>query len=289
MKQNMKHIAALLAGAALLSACASGTRVDAEGKSDELVWPKPASTTFNKDRGTFPNLNSLREVRDGMTKDQLYYLLGRPHFDEGFRVREWDYLFHFNTPGQGTSDVTTCQFKVLFDKERFARSFAWRAVDPVDGVCPPAAPAVPTPAPIEPAKPATPAKSKRYTLSADALFVFDRSDLSNMHEKGRKELDNLAYELTNNFDELRSVRVVGHTDLLGSDMYNQALSQRRAETVRRYLVERGVPANVMFAYGAGETQPVKECVHKGNRTEYIACLQPNRRVEVEVDGSAPVR
>ena len=82
-------------------------------------------------------MNNLKQIRSGMTKDELYDLIGRPHFNEGFRVREWDYLFHFNTPGVGTEGVTTCQYKVLFDSQRYARSFHWRAVDPVNAVCPP--------------------------------------------------------------------------------------------------------------------------------------------------------
>ncbi len=276
-KSSLKPIALGLTSALFLGACTTaGTKVDLDGMAEEIKWPNPETTSFNKDRGTFPNLESLKQIRSGVTKDQLYYLIGRPQFHEGFRVREWDYLFHFNTPGQGTNGVTTCQYKVLFDKNKFARSFHWRAVDPVNAVCPPETSGV-----------VSTVTSRRYTLSADALFAFDKSDLSNMNAKGRQELDDLARELRS-FDQLQSVRISGHTDYLGSDMYNMALSQRRASTVREYLIQRGVPANITFAYGAGETQPVKQCVNNGNRQELIACLQPNRRVEVEVDGSGVV-
>ncbi|MDK4689592.1 outer membrane protein assembly factor BamE [Kingella negevensis] len=134
----LKKLALMLATATVLSACGtSGTVVSSDGTSDKLHWPDPQSTSFNKDRGTFPDLGSLKQIRSGMSKDQLYYLIGRPQFTEGFRVREWDYLFHFNTPGQGTNNVTTCQYKVLFDNQRFARSFHWRPVDPVGAKCPP--------------------------------------------------------------------------------------------------------------------------------------------------------
>lgn len=137
----LKQTAFILAAALALAACGStGTHVKTDGTSDELHWPNPVSTTFNKDRGTFPNLENLSKIRSGMSKDQLYDLIGRPHFDEGFRVREWDYLFHFNTPGQGTEGVTTCQYKVLFDSQKYARSFHWRAVDPINAACPPEAP-----------------------------------------------------------------------------------------------------------------------------------------------------
>ena len=144
MLKQFKGVALMLAAVAALSACTTaGTKVSSEGTAEKLHWPDPVSTTFNKDRGTFPNLDSLRTIRPGMSKDQLYYLIGRPHFDEGFRVREWDYLFHFNTPGVGTEGVTTCQYKILFDNKKFARTFHWRAVDPVDAACPPPPPVQP--------------------------------------------------------------------------------------------------------------------------------------------------
>ncbi|TDQ57223.1 SmpA/OmlA family protein [Mesocricetibacter intestinalis] len=265
---KLKQLAVLIGAMAALSACTTaGTNVKSDGTTDKVVWPKAYDTTFDKDRGTFPNVQSLKEIRAGMTKDQLYALIGRPQYGEGFRVREWDYLFHFNTPGVGKDDITTCQYKVLFDKDSYARSFYWKAVEPVDAACGGAEKAM-----------------KRYTLSADALFSFNKGDIGDMNAKGRAELDRLASELSK-FDQLNSVRITGHTDLLGSESYNRKLSQRRAETVRLYLAQRGIPANVMIAYGAGKSQPVKQCSNKGNKAAYIQCLQPNRRVEVEVDGS----
>lgn len=88
-------------------------------------------------------------MKPGLSKDDIYKILGRPHYDEGmFGVREWNYLFHFRTPGvpanpdigSGVEGITTCQYKVLFDKHKYARSFHWKAVFPEDAVCPPAQP-----------------------------------------------------------------------------------------------------------------------------------------------------
>ena len=76
---------------------------------------------------------------------------------------------------------------------------------------------------------------------------------------------------------------------MGSDSYNLALSQQRADTVRQYLIAQGIAAGLIQAHGAGKQQPVKECAHTGSREALIACLQPNRRVEIEVNGSAPVQ
>ena len=60
--------------------------------------------------------------RIGMNKDQIYELIGRPHFQEGlYGVREWDYLFNYRENGEHK----TCQYKILFDKDKNAQSFFW--------------------------------------------------------------------------------------------------------------------------------------------------------------------
>lgn len=272
--QMNKKIVALIATVVTLTGCA-GTAVTEKGTTEQPVWPKWDSVTFNNTKGTFPDLQSLSQVRTGMTKDQLYYLLGRPQYNDGWRPVEWNYLFHFHTPGQGTDDVTTCQYKVLFDKDTYARSFYWNPVDPVDGVCPPTA---------KKPKPT----AKRYTLGADALFAFGRGNLVDLNAKGKEDLDRLAAQLKQ-FDQLNSVKITGHTDYLGSEAANLRLSEQRAQTVRQYLLSKGLPASKVMAVGMGESQPVTQCANTKNRTELIACLQPNRRVEVEVDGSGVVK
>jgi OOP family OmpA-OmpF porin len=80
------------------------------------------------------------------------------------------------------------------------------------------------------------------------------------------------------------VNVNGHTDRIGSSQYNQKLSERRAETVKAYLISKGTDASKIETYGFGKTTPVKSCPDQKDRKALIACLQPNRRVEVEVKG-----
>lgn len=125
-----------------LAACGgalSMSHVSNEGTTRHPVWPDPSHSTFKG--GSFPNPDNLRLVGDGMTKDQIYGLLGRPHFDEGlFNVHEWDYLFHFRT----RDGMTTCQYKILFDKNMLARSFLWKPEECV-GI-----PSAPKPTPASP-------------------------------------------------------------------------------------------------------------------------------------------
>lgn len=273
------RMSALAAAVLVLSACSSLSKVKSDGTTDEPVWPRWNKVTFHKTRGTFPDAGSLAQVKPGLTKDELYYLLGRPHYGEMWRPREWNYLLHFHTPGQGTNNVTTCQFKILFDKNMFSNETYWHAVDPADAVCPPPRQ---QPQPPQPVAAAIPVR-QHHTLSADVLFAFNRSGEHDLRPHGREELDNLATGLRN-VEQLDSITVTGHTDYLGSDDYNRNLSQQRAETVRRYLISRGLPADRIRAVGMGESQPVKQCDGRSGRGRLIACLQPNRRVEIQVDG-----
>lgn len=121
-----------------------------------------------------------------------------------------------------------------------------------------------------------PARSR--VLSADALFAFDKASLT---PAGHHVLDDLAMELRDQDDQWHAVRIVGYTDRLGSEAYNQKLSQHRADAVMNYLVARGVPAGRIHAEGHGAVDPLKNCPD-GPRTRLIACLAPNRRVEVRM-------
>jgi outer membrane protein assembly factor BamE (lipoprotein component of BamABCDE complex) len=101
----------------------------------ELEWPRPADATPMHKAGTFPNLINLRQVKAGLNKQQVSDLISYPHFHEGaWNVREWNYLFNFREPG--TDAVTVCQYKVIFDDEKIARSFYWEPASCADRLKP---------------------------------------------------------------------------------------------------------------------------------------------------------
>jgi OOP family OmpA-OmpF porin len=139
----------------------------------------------------------------------------------------------------------------------------------------PAAAPPPPPPPPAAAKPAPkPAPvAEKVTLAADVLFDFDKSILKN---EGKNKLDDLATKVK--AINLEVVIAIGHTDSIGSDAYNQKLSVRRAESVKAYLVSRGVEPNRIYTEGKGEKQPVASNKTKDGR-------QKNRRVEIEVIGT----
>jgi len=141
-----------------------------------------------------------------------------------------------------------------------------------------AAPAPAAPAPVAAPKPA----AKKVTLSADALFDFDKAVL---RDEGKAKLDKLSEDVKGL--NLEVIIATGHADRFGTDAYNQKLSEKRAQAVKAYLTDKGIEANRVFAEGKGETQPVTkpgDC--KGPKSKkVIACLQPDRRVDIEVIGT----
>jgi outer membrane protein OmpA-like peptidoglycan-associated protein len=107
------------------------------------------------------------------------------------------------------------------------------------------------------------------------LFAFDSATLT---EAGRRSVDALLQQVRS-ASQVQTIQVLGYTDRIGSDGYNQVLSQRRAQAVRDALVQGGVPAATIVAEGRGKADPLVQCA-QGNRQAVIACLAPNRRVEI---------
>lgn len=262
MKQTLLGLTTV--AALLLSACSSVSHVKADGTTDEVVWPDAENVSFKT--GSFPVVSALKLVRPGMTKDQLYNLLGRPHFSEGLiGVVEWDYLFHFPLLN---GEVKTCQYKVLFDQHKQAQSFFWREPDCaalLDGRV-----AEPTTATIE--------------LSADALFAFDGSSVNELLPQGKARLLQLAQQLNQDYVVIHSIALTGHTDRLGSDAYNQRLGLARANTVRSILQQHGVTV-AMSTHSAGKTMPKSVgCEGDVTSTALKSCLQQDRRVTIDIKG-----
>ncbi|UQY45592.1 porin OmpA [Erwinia sp. PK3-005] len=141
-----------------------------------------------------------------------------------------------------------------------------------------AAPVVaPTPAP------APVVETKHFTLKSDVLFNFNKATLKG---EGQQALDQLYSQLSSMDPKDGSVVVLGYTDRIGSEQYNQKLSEKRAQSVVDYLVSKGIPADKISARGMGESNPVtgNTCDSVKGRNALIDCLGPDRRVEIEVKG-----
>ena len=148
---------------------------------------------------------------------------------------------------------------------------------------PPPAPKAAPPAPPPPAAPPAPRPAaEKVTFAADTLFDFDKATL---RPEGQAKLDELVAKIKD--IKLEVIIAVGHADRFGTDKYNQRLSERRAASVKTYLVSKGMEPNRIYTEGKGKKQPVtKPDQCKGPKNaKVIACLQPDRRVEVEVIGT----
>lgn len=177
----------------------------------------------------------------------------------------------------------------------------WQHRDPdspaLDDACNPrpvAAAVAPAPAPVVAAPPARVAAvappppapvTRKMSFSGDALFEFDKAVLK---PEGKVMLDGLITQLDGTTYD--AIAVIGHTDRIGSNEYNQKLSERRAHTVKMYLEGKSVQGNRINASGKGETQPVTKAndCPGAKSAKVIACLQPDRRVDVEVTGTKAV-
>lgn len=168
------------------------------------------------------------------------------------------------TPAAAAADKAGCECdKDLLPKE----------------ACEPKA-AAPAPAPAPAAVKPT---GEKITVAADALFDFDKAVL---RPEGKAKLDELVSKAK--AVKLEVILAVGHTDRLGSDSYNQKLSEKRAASVKEYLVAKGIEANRVYTEGKGEKQPVTggKCGKSDKKTKaLIDCLQPDRRVDIEVIGT----
>ncbi len=118
-----------------------------------------------------------------------------------------------------------------------------------------------------------------FVIPANALFDTAKW---NIRPQGKNQLANLAKQIKEaaklgKIKTVTGVKVVGHTDSRGSDAYNQGLSEKRAASVAQFLVSQGIPANIISAFGQGESNPVASNATKEGR-------QQNRRVDITVSG-----
>ncbi|WP_323896553.1 porin OmpA [Aeromonas veronii] len=147
------------------------------------------------------------------------------------------------------------------------------------------APVAPAPAPAPAPEPVM--VEKQFTLSSDVLFDFNKATLK---PEASQALDSLYSQIEEARPKDGVATVIGHTDRIGSDAYNQKLSEQRAQTVANYLVGKGIPAAKINVEGRGKSSPVTgdSCVSKSKR-ELIVCLAPDRRVDVKVEGVSEVQ
>lgn len=201
----------------------------------------------------------VRLVRAGHAHEQTGWRAATPHVmmaEDGLR--------------RAAQEAASCLSPVI----AAASTIAPVAVTTPAVVVAPAAAPVPTPVIVE---------REVYVLLSDALFRFDKHAGDEMLSGGRERLVAIAQRLKS-YKTIEKLTVIGHTDRVGSDAYNDPLSSSRAATVKRMLEDLGVKANQSESIGKGKREPVTTNCSGSDAKALIACLQPDRRVTIEVSG-----
>ena len=210
-------------------------------------------------------LGLCASLAQAQTVDRVYAIDGRGEvvmdpFGLCWRTNFW-------TPAAAAKDPAGCKCdKDLLPKE----------------VCDAKAAPAAAPAAARAAAPAAAPAREKVTVAADALFDFNKATL---RPEGKTKLDDVVAKSSQLVLEV--VIAVGHADRIGGAAYNQKLSEKRAASVKDYLVSKGIPANRIYTEGKGSKQPVTKADQcKGPKSaKVISCLQPDRRVDIEIIGT----
>jgi OmpA-OmpF porin, OOP family len=256
-----------------------------EGKAIMVCFPNAGKAWLKG--GRFVNVENLRRMSVGMSEDQVRELISHPHFSEGFlHANAWNYVFNFRTGA--AKEFMTCQYQVQY-KDGFSINIFWDKPACVEVLNPKLVEVFRPMATVTPSVVVLGSKdmamSEIIRLSSDVIFTNNIPGSSDILSDGRSQLDKLVARLKKQYERIDMIAVTGHTDRLDKDdTHGKVLSTVRAATIRDYLIGKGMSPDVVRSYGAGKVQPLVQCDDKLTHSELAKCLQPNRRVEIEIVG-----
>jgi OOP family OmpA-OmpF porin len=243
---------------------------------------------YARARDSFSGAGAVTVANPNPSKSELNYKVGaglQYAFSPSFLLRGEAERYRINDAVGNHGGVNVLSVSLVFPFGRAAEPAPRAMAAPYVAPAPEPAPApVVAVAPVVVAPVVTAPQRRRVSFSADSLFTFDKWAV---RPEGKTALDTFAKELSGT--QFQVITVEGHTDRLGSQAYNQTLSARRAESVKDYLVASGgIDATKISAIGKSESAPITkagDCKGSKPSAKLIACLQPDRRVDVEVVGT----
>jgi outer membrane protein OmpA-like peptidoglycan-associated protein len=261
-KRNVMRtlLATVAASAALLAGCGLTPSTTKDG---QVAFPDAKWSPMKE--GTFVNVNNVRNVQPGLTKDQVYALIAQPHFQEGiFYVHVWNYIFDFRQPD---GSVLQCRYQVQFDHHMIVKATYWGNQQCADFVNQPA-PVAQVAAPESPPRQMV---MDDTTVTGGAKFDFDKATLKPIAKAALNRFIERTHDLP-----VGTVEVRGYTDSVGTVAYNLGLSRRRAASVVGYLRTHGLRAQHYDSHGYGKAHPVASNATAEGRAR-------NRRVEITLE------
>jgi OOP family OmpA-OmpF porin len=246
-----------------------------------------AGLNHTKATDSFGGTGLLIVSNTGSSKRDTNYKLGlglQYAFTDrlGMRVEAERYRINDAVGNKADVDMASIGLVYKFASRAPARYPRVEAAEPIAPIAraPMPEPVIAPPPPVV----AAVVRPTKVSFSADSLFDFDKAIVK---PAGRQALDKFAADLKG--AQYDVITVTGHTDRIGSPQYNLALSSRRAAAVRDYLVQpNGIPSGKIAATGTGESEPVtkpSDCKGEKATPQLVVCLQPDRRVDVEVTGT----
>ncbi|MDE2420580.1 MAG: OmpA family protein [Gammaproteobacteria bacterium] len=256
------------------------------GFDPSIKFPQKDKTAPFLKAHFYANESDLNDMAVGLTREQVRLLVGSSQLHAStVTAHSISYIFKFS---ELDKHELVCQYVIQFDEHQRVSGSYFDSQACVDHLHPPLPGSVqaqeasaPTSTPDAPATaPVALPDQPKLTIPSKMLFGFNQSRLKDLPESVKATLRTFADQLKANNATLDRVTITGYTDRIGDDAYNQKLSTARAETIKDYLVVRGVDAAKINTEGKGSAEPVVQC-SETNRKKLAACLAPNRRVDIE--------